>query len=611
MLYFRYLTMKIKIINKFTTVVSVMTLAAVFLFSGCGKDYSKEIKDLGKRVSSLEQAATYLQHQLDQGSLVRSVTEIPNGWRIEFVGGLNPVATLDIILPSGHSGGAMPQFEVRRNPNGTTTLWVNTGSGWEDTKVDLRGPAGTGGGGTGPQGPTGPAGPQGSAGADGITPQLDVRENADGTITIWISYDEGDTWEDTEVDLKAVIVGGSPLLAIYDDSPVTGTVTFVLNDVDFTELTFYKAYATVDFELAMVESEVLIPVGGTGTVTFRVNPSNAPIPTDLSKWELDELGTRGASYVTPSANFELLSIVPDGAKEGQYIATIKNLGENESSTIYEAKIGSVYYQTFREALVAVKDGETITLLKDVEYRDNGGIGIYIDGINITFELNGYNLNVVTSSNHDDATALYVCNGGVLNLGSPEKYVMALVMEAAPDVFITSPTFPVKVSNSEGEFNVESYMGVYVTGAGSVATVTNVIATWYQGVYADGGGTVTVLGDVVSELGYGVMAWYYGSTVTVGGNVTAAEIGVLAAGDAVVTVHGNVVGGFGVQGMEGVVVTVKGEIIATRRYIYLVDYDYNELFLAAADYDLALSLANTEGYLVYTDGTNYVYVTGTP
>ena len=339
-------------------VVSVMAVAVILLLSGC-KDYTKDIEHLEKRVSDLETAAKYLQYQLDQGSLVRSVTEIPNGWRIEFIGGLNPVATLDIILTSGQSGGVAPQLEVRRNGNGTTTLWVNTGSGWVNTEVDLTGPSGGGGsGGTGPQGPTGSQGPKGPDGADGITPQLEVRENADGTTTIWVSYDEGDTWEDTEVDLKSVVLGDSPLLAIYDDSPLSGTVTFVLNDTDLTELTFYKASTAVRFELAMIEEEVVINLGGTGTVTFRVNPSNAYIPFILSKWEIDELGirTRGADYVNVSTNFELISIVPDGTTEGQYIATIENTG--------------------------------------------GSIG--------------------------------------------DVFVLALVMEAAPDVYIASPTFPVKI-----------------------------------------------------------------------------------------------------------------------------------------------------------------------
>lgn len=69
----------------------------------------------------------------------------------------------------------------------------------------------------------------------------------------------------------------------------------------------------------------------TGKVVFRVNPSNATVPTgsgnSIADWKLDQTGTGAkSSYVTTPDGFELLSIEKDGDKEGQYIAKIKNTG---------------------------------------------------------------------------------------------------------------------------------------------------------------------------------------------------------------------------------------------------------------------------------------------
>jgi hypothetical protein len=70
--------------------------------------------------------------------------------------------------------------------------------------------------------------------------------------------------------------------------------------------------------------KVNMTVGQVTDIVFRANPSTAFVPTDITKWALDQLTTR-ASYVKPSSNFSIVSILPDGANEGQYIAKIKCL----------------------------------------------------------------------------------------------------------------------------------------------------------------------------------------------------------------------------------------------------------------------------------------------
>jgi uncharacterized protein (TIGR02145 family) len=91
------------------------------------------------------------------------------------------------------------------------------------------------------------------------------------------------------------------------------------------------------FELVGFTDRVYIAENYEGTIRFVVNPSNAWIPTTgdggIAKWQLNQTGTR-ASYVTEPTNFELKSIVKDGSKEGQYIATIKCLHHDPAITNY-------------------------------------------------------------------------------------------------------------------------------------------------------------------------------------------------------------------------------------------------------------------------------------
>ena len=274
-------------------------VAAAFtlsVFSGCTSDLQRDIDELTKRVDDLESVVEALDAKIVDGSMITSVTalEAPeSGWLIEFSDG-------DHIKILNGTDGVTPKIEVRTNPDGSTTVWINTTAGypedgWENTGVDL----------------------------DGVTPKIEVRNNADGTLTIWVNYTAGypeDGWEDTGVDLSAP--AGSNLLESIVMDEAGGTVTFTLPDG--TKYTFPLASTAQSFAVMAVDA---IAFGDTGaaTFTFRVNPSNAWVPTgsgnSLTKWALDEVDTR-ASYVNPSEVFSLASILPDGEKQGQYIATV-------------------------------------------------------------------------------------------------------------------------------------------------------------------------------------------------------------------------------------------------------------------------------------------------
>ena len=70
-------------------------------------------------------------------------------------------------------------------------------------------------------------------------------------------------------------------------------------------------------------------------------------------------------------------------------------------------VGGIQYGTLDDALSAVLDGQTIRLLRDIDY--NGGIAI--EGMGIVFDLNGFDLNVESASE----IGLEVRNGGMLAL----------------------------------------------------------------------------------------------------------------------------------------------------------------------------------------------------
>ena len=277
--------------------------------------------------------------------------------------------------------------------------------------------------------------------------------------------------------------------------------------------------------------------------------------------------------------------------------------EGDVCKIVETETG---YSTLDEALAAFETGQTIQLLGNINYSG----GIVITDKTVTFDLNGYNLNVVNPAEGDSPEA----TSGLCVIGQDGNAGLTLL--------------------GEGEFNVTGTLyGVYVQAypeKTASATVTNATATaadtddaWGCGAYAGGEnatitvledatatgaggngatgnslGSVTVKGNVIAtaenvfEDEYGwyraaVEAWDDGEVV-VEGHVTATgdnSIGVLAAGSCV-TVLGDVTGvvggvfayvssgveiggkvtstdesGFGVMAIDNCIVEVDGDVVS--------------------------------------------------
>ena len=227
------------------------------------------------------------------------------------------------------------------------------------------------------------------------------------------------------------------------------------------------------------------------------------------------------------------------AKEA-YISVITAMEVTNVCTIGETKID---YADLGDALTAVKNNQTIKLLQTVNYDKT----IKIDNKSITFDLNGFNLNLESSG-----TALIV-----VGVGSEVKLT------------------------GKGEFNAscndDGGTGVAAENGGK-ATVTNATGG-YQGVYAGNNATVTVHGNVTSTsafflalgMGSGVRA-QKNSTVTVHGNVISiGNYGIEADNNVAVAVYGDVTGGhYGVKADNNATVTVYGDITGNAWGVYALN-----------------------------------------
>lgn len=253
------------------------------------------------------------------------------------------------------------------------------------------------------------------------------------------------------------------------------------------------------------------------------------------------------------------------------------------------------------ALGSFRDGDTIKLMANINYNQ----GIAIDGKTVTFDVDGYILNVKNSI--ENGTGLNVMNGG--------------------KVFLTG----------SGALNVEGYrygVQVHSNNANSEATVTKATAIGPEGkaAHTNNKAKLTVLGDVTAtgNRGFGIHA-QQGSLLEVKGNINATNQGVNVSG-ATAKVTGNVQAiskdpltgkdiGIGVNVYNGVAeiggnvtanrvgamiraggsITIDGMITAPA-YIQFNDN-------APTTIDDYLPETTKVGYRTYSDGKSNVWVKG--
>ena len=194
------------------------------------------------------------------------------------------------------------------------------------------------------------------------------------------------------------------------------------------------------------------------------------------------------------------------------------------------EIDATGYATFEDALASVQDGETIKLLTDIYYND----GIVISNMGITFDLNGYTLEV----NNESGYGLTVTSGAVYMDG-------------------------------EGEFNVTGTTRGVSAASNSAVEVTNATgaADLSYGVHASAGSVITVYGDVKGK-NYGAHAQSANTVVTVFGDVYGATFaGGISSIGATLIVYGNATGGAnGIQsGAANTIAIVYGDAVGGSSY----------------------------------------------
>jgi hypothetical protein len=226
------------------------------------------------------------------------------------------------------------------------------------------------------------------------------------------------------------------------------------------------------------------------------------------------------------------------------------------------EINGVGFQTLGQALNAVSSGQTIKLLKNIEHNS----GIEIIDKRITFDLNGFTLNVVNPVEEGETreiSALYVVGDAGVEL------------------------------ENEGEFNVTGKYGVFAAGIDDPTDSvtyhgTSVTVTAATGIGDDCIGLaaynaeVTVKEDVATDgsYSYGIDANFEYAQVVVEGNVNVTgeqSVGVVANSRAIVTVDGSItVNGeqsYGIKAYDQGEATVLEDVTASGEYstgIYSAD-----------------------------------------
>ena len=287
---------------------------------------------------------------------------------------------------------------------------------------------------------------------------------------------------------------------------------------------------------------------------------------------------------------------------------------------YVCYLGNQGYTNFGDALGAVYDNSIIKLLTNINYNQS----IVIDGKSLVFDLNGYVLNVSTTS----GDALVVSNAGkvrtldgvgtgAFNVTSTAASWHYLFAEAGRGVVARDGSI-VSVTNASGTTCaiMAEGEGTRVTATGNATVPFANTTTITTGIYADSA-VVNVDGNV-SGTWYGIVC--YNSYVTVGGDVSADIFYSLQAlRNSVVVVQGNAIGTYfdSPQLHSGSQLTVEGVItyVGSQRidgeYVPIEIYSGLSLNGETMHVGQAQPSLSKPGYAELTDGDCYLWVRQTP
>lgn len=430
------------------------------------------------------------------------------------------------------------------------------------------------------------------------------------------------------VSAEEILIGASEemvdsgILTESDETPATGTDSLDegLPEGSFTPMSIDPTHAFVVKEATPTATQLAAPGNlrwDDTTTPGKVMAKWDPV-TGAEKYRVylykNKTGT-GGGYLEALVNTNerdfLVNFKGVGYGAGDYTFRVKAIPatgdalhtESELSAVSGfytyvepvCEIGTVGYPTLAAALTAVTSGQTITLLDDIDHTKQIDIAI---GKKVTFNLNGFDLNVVT----DDYFGLYLYKGAEVHLeGDGEFNVTGYYGGLRIDGDALNPNTCATVTNATGvRCGVTTNYGTVVVRGDAIATGTNNDDDW--GVYATSS-NVTVHGDAIGR-DFGVYA--DGGTVTVHGNATGelgdGSAGVVARYNSNVTVKKNATGRWAGVHVNESTVTVDGNVVCTGT-------GYGSVYGAYVDGNSSGSGATlTVGKNVTAAGTNATGVT---
>ncbi|MEL7566705.1 MAG: immunoglobulin-like domain-containing protein, partial [Dehalobacterium sp.] len=258
-----------------------------------------------------------------------------------------------------------------------------------------------------------------------------------------------------------------------------------------------------------------------------------------------------ATLLADATDYDAYVVIKDTANNGTAPVKVDVRTPDASVSGNVCEIGPTGYASLETALIAAFNAEgsqTIKLLQPIEVT----APIIVDGRDITFDLDGYDLTVDTSAT-SNSTALKVINGGSVSLDGDDSAEFNVIGDAC-GVEVEGTNSSATVTNATGGIfgahatNGEITVKQDATGTGARAMAGGKITvgddvTGVFGAYAtSSNSSITIAGDVtatgVGNVRYGVTADGLNATVTVGGNVTANDcIGAAAAGGGKVQIDG--------------------------------------------------------------------------
>ena len=409
----------------------------------------------------------------------------------------------------------------------------------------------------------------------------------------------------------------SEMLSVADNGD--GTITFTLSDG--TEFTFRRASEAGRIEIIfpLPDDMIYIYEGDYEMIKFRVNPSNAYVPVGsgeaIADWALDQIGTR-ASYVNEPEMFELVTILPDGDREGQYIAWIKckdTDGSYSSSEYVMALVltsgdALVSSSAFRLGIpwwsstpsVFIKQEDTVAEIEAAiqEMIDDGYTYLVVKGSKtnaaapLTIDFGSSYVEILWKAAYSATTA-----GTALKLdgngwfGIEDGSVNLTCTGSAPALV------------TEG-VDLDVYNG------GSLTVKGDVLATDYIEIYSGTGGDLFIDGGITFEgveSGY-MQAWGNGKiTVTGGINFEGEDYagGIRAYESAKFTVAGGITFGEGEYGYIGAYnnskISITGDVAFKGEYAYLDAY--GDLFI---DGNVTFEGEDAD---IYVEGNGKIFIDG--